>query len=120
MSPASMTVRREAIDRRLSSATASTVHEAIADDEHLRAVARSVECRSRICRVEITDDGSTRLRWTVLEAQIGACRRLYDVRAPGPTARTCRLSALGLCHLHATVVEGRISASFWQPYAATH
>jgi hypothetical protein len=53
--------RNEATNPRWSSATSSIVQTAIAGDNDLRPLARGVECRSRTCRVEITDDGSRKL-----------------------------------------------------------
>jgi len=53
--------RNEATDPRWSSATSSTVRSVIAASDDLRPLAREVECRSRTCRVEITDDGSGKL-----------------------------------------------------------
>lgn len=53
--------RKEPEDPRWAAATAAALHAAMADDRELRASARSVECRSSTCRLELTDDGSGRL-----------------------------------------------------------
>lgn len=54
--------RKEARDPQWSAATTSTVQSALAADEELRPLLRGVDCRSQTCRVEITDDGSGKLR----------------------------------------------------------
>src|SRR5262249_25151853 len=48
--------RKEVRDPQWSAATTSTVQSALATDDELRPLGRSVECRSQTCRVEITDD----------------------------------------------------------------
>jgi hypothetical protein len=53
--------RQQSVDAAWSSATASAVQSALATDSDLRPLARGVECRSRTCRVAITDDGSGKL-----------------------------------------------------------
>jgi hypothetical protein len=53
--------RREVVDPTWSPATSTVVQEALAGDTDLRSLARSAECRSRTCRVEIADDGSGKL-----------------------------------------------------------
>jgi hypothetical protein len=53
--------RKEATDPQWSSATSSVIHAALVADNDLRPLAGGVECRSRTCRVEITDDGSGKL-----------------------------------------------------------
>lgn len=71
--------RRETIDPRWAGITASAVHQALADDEHLRAAARDVECRARTCRVEIADDGSGRMNRTMLKFAQRVGHELPDV-----------------------------------------
>jgi hypothetical protein len=47
----------EATDPGWSAATSAVVQTALASSREIRALGRGVECRSHICRVEITDDG---------------------------------------------------------------
>jgi len=50
--------RQEARDPRWSADTSTVIQTALATNQELRPLAGSVECRSRTCRVEVTDDGS--------------------------------------------------------------
>lgn len=50
--------RKEARDPQWSNDTSAAIQAALAANRELQALAGSVDCRSRTCRVEITDDGS--------------------------------------------------------------
>jgi hypothetical protein len=54
--------RKEPSDPRWSSAATSAVQSAVLGDSDLRSLARGVECRSRSCRLELTEDRSGRLQ----------------------------------------------------------
>jgi len=53
--------RNEATDPRWAATTTVAVQAAITETGELRQLARSVECRSSTCRVELTDNGSGKL-----------------------------------------------------------
>lgn len=53
--------RVETRDPQWSAATSAAVQTALAADDELRLLARSVDCRSQTCRVEIADDGAGKL-----------------------------------------------------------
>jgi hypothetical protein len=53
--------REEPTDTQWSSVAAAAIHGAITGDNDLRALAREPECRSRTCRLELADDGSSKL-----------------------------------------------------------
>lgn len=71
--------QREPVEPRWSTAMASAVTTAVAGDDHLQRLTRSVECRSRTCRVEVADDGSARMQRTVLKFAQRVGRELPDV-----------------------------------------
>ena len=48
-------------------------------DGRLQLLTRSVECRSRTCRVEVTDDGSARMHRTLLKFAQRVGHELPDV-----------------------------------------
>jgi len=52
---------REVVDPTWSSKTSSRVWTAINEMDVLRTAAREVECRSRTCRIEVSDDGTGEL-----------------------------------------------------------
>jgi hypothetical protein len=55
----------EALDHAWSTTAAGAIHDALASDGQLGPLARSVECRSQSCRVELADDGTGTLSKSV-------------------------------------------------------
>lgn len=71
----------EKVDAGWSTATASKVGATFDGDEVLKSVARTVECRSQTCRVQIEDDGSNSLARRMPFIAIGLADTLPTISA---------------------------------------
>lgn len=71
----------EKVDASWSSHMSSRVNGALEGDESLRAVAHTVECRDRTCRVELADDGSGSLSRRLPMIALGVADVLPNIAA---------------------------------------
>ena len=72
---------KEKVDASWSSNASSRLNGVLDGDESLRGLAHTVECRERMCRVEIADNGSGRLNGRLPRLALGVADVLPNIAA---------------------------------------
>jgi hypothetical protein len=74
-----LTFRNEAIDQSWSAHATRSVHDALERDEALRGAVRSLECRARLCRLELKADVSDKLATSYTQLSLALASELPNI-----------------------------------------